>query len=70
MGTRRSCAEAVLALELACGSGHLLCPQLSYPTLKSDNLFEFGFAREAVSKLGCFPSKTLALLNFRIEPTC
>lgn len=38
------------------------------PALMSDTLFEFGFVREAVSKLGCSLSEKLPPLNFRIAP--
>lgn len=37
-----------------------------FSTPKGDTLFEFGFVREAVNKLGCFPSDELPLPNFRM----
>lgn len=37
-----------------------------FSTPKGDTLFEFGFVREAVNKLGCFSSDELPLPNLRM----
>lgn len=38
------------------------------PTPEGDTLFELGFVKAAVNKLGCFPSDKLPSLIFRIAP--